>query len=283
MRCQHRGAAVASTAGDLNRTPDPVEDGRALAPVSTRALLLLSVTTTAWSVGGVARAADVGDISIGVGAGVAFDLPDRASTLQAGDPVRTVRTGFGPGPLLRIPFRWQVAPLARVRVDADLSLATGQDVVTWTQQIDGEPVDFFDADHFTMALSAGLSVGADLFVPVGDALIAPYLGADLGGGWMGVYHSFGGRTQVLLDPEQNDLENPNNVDPYTSQAVFLSELHAGAEVAAGTGLAVWLEAGYSVAFVPARDLKKTPTGLNARREPFGYNAVRIAVGLNFSL
>jgi hypothetical protein len=218
-----------------------------------------------------ARAADVGDVGIGVGVALSSDLPDPASKGGA---------RFHPGPSLQIPFRYQLAPLARLRLDGRIDLETGHDQVRWQEEIDGQTVDLQSQGHWTMLLAAGLSAGADFTLPV-KGPVAPYLGADLGIAWVGTYHSFSGPTEVLLDPTQNHLDNPHNVDPYTSQATFLTDVHGGVDVPVSDGLALWAETGYSVAFLNARELKKTPPALNATRDAYGWNAIRIGAGVLF--
>ena len=71
-----------------------------------------------------------------------------------------------------------------------------------------------------MAVGLGLTAGFDVVVP-GDLPVSPYVGAVCGA-WIANYHSLGGDTQVLLDPSQNDLDDPGNVDPYTTQVTWLT-------------------------------------------------------------
>lgn len=232
-----------------------------------RTLVLLAVLTT------TAHAAEPGDLSVGVGLSVVADLPDTAS----GDHTR-----FRPGPGLALPLRYQLAPLARIRITPRLDLETGTDRVRWEQEIDGEPTSLYADGHWAALFGVSLSAGADLLLPL-DLPVAPYLGAELGVASVTTWHSLGGVTQPLLDPEQNDLENPRNVDPYTTQATFLTELHAGADLPVSDRLAIWIETGYSVAFLNARPLRKTPPELKATRDPYGWNAFRIGGGIVFRL
>lgn len=215
--------------------------------------------------------AETGDVSIGIGAALAMDLPD---------PVSGEYARFGPGPSLQIPVRWSVAPNANLRVNARGDLGIGTDRVTWAQQINGEEVRFYAEDHWAMLVAGGVTVGPELLFPVGGA-ITPYLGAGAGVAWVGTYHSLGDESRLVFDPAQNDLQDPNNVDPYTSQAAFLTDLTLGAMTKGSTS--VWFEGGYSNAWVGARSLTKTLPELDARREAYGWNAARLGVGVAFTL
>ena len=213
------------------------------------------------------------DASIGVDAGVAIDCADRVSGDYA---------GFKPGPTLGIGFRYQLTSLTRARATLRGAFEQGTDRITWNRTIDGEEVRFYDDDHFTMLVGVGLTAGLDVMVP-GDLPVTPYLGGSVGGVWVGTYHSLGGDTQILLDPTQNDLDSESNIDPYTSQMAFISELRLGVQREFGDTVALWFETGYSVAFLGARPLKKTPVELDARREPYGWNSIRLGLGVSFSL
>jgi hypothetical protein len=131
-----------------------------------------------------------------------------------------------------------------------------------------------------MFVAVAVSAGADFLLPV-PGKVAPYLGADLGVAWVGTFHSFGGPTEVLLDPEQNNLESGSNIDPWTSQATFVTDLHGGVDLPVGERVALWVETGYSVAFLNSRELRKTPPELDATRDPYGWNAFRIGAGVSF--
>lgn len=216
-------------------------------------------------------AAEPGDLSLGVGVALSVDLPD---------PVSKGDARFAPGPSLLIPFRWTLVPLARARLGLRADLGTGTDTVRWTEEVDGEPVELQSSGHFAMFVGVTLTAGVDFLLPT-PGKVAPYLGADLGLAWVGTYHSFDGATQVLLDPAQNDLDDPGNVDPFTTQWTALTDLHGGVDVPLSEGVALWVETGYSVAFLNSRDLRKTPPELDATRDAFGWNAFRIGAGVSF--
>ena len=131
-----------------------------------------------------------------------------------------------------------------------------------------------------MVALAGLTAGPEL-VLAPDAAIRPTLGAEFGGAWVGTYHSLDASTAFLMDPALNDLENANNVDPYTNQWALMTDLHAG--LTTGDAVGLWTEVGYSASFVAESTLRKTLAEYEARRSAFGWNAVRLTLGVRFAL
>jgi len=200
-----------------------------------------------------------------------MDMPDRVSKDYA---------RFGPGPSLQIPIRYSLTSIARVRATVRADMGVGSDRVTWGRQVDGEEQRLFDDDHFAMFLASGVSVGPEVVIPLNGS-VQPYFGAEAGIAWVGTYHSFGGVTRTIMDPAQNDLQDSGNIDPYSSQVAFLSDLHAGGMTSGSVG--AWFELGYSIAYVPEAGLNKTLKELNARRAAYGWNATRIGGGVNFRL
>ena len=217
----------------------------------------------AWSMVGAAYA---GGLAVGVGVGVVKDMPD-------------AHARFGVGPTLQIPVRYEIAPRAFLRVDLQAAFATGHDRLTWGREIDGAEVRFYSDDHWSLVASGALMVGADVMLP--DDLPV-YVGVQAGLGMIGNYHALGGTSAaVLLDPDQNDIGDTGNIDPSSMAIVPVSALHVGALLPIGDGLDLWGEVGYTVAFLGAKPLTKTPSGLGATREPFGWNPLRVVVGVSF--
>lgn len=215
--------------------------------------------------------AGAGDVSLGFGAALAMDLPDPASAEH---------TRFGPGPSIQIPLRIGLTSHANLRINGRADLGIGRDRVSWAHWIDGESVRFYNDGHFAMLLAAGLTAGPEVVFPIEGAM-KPYLGAGVGAAWVGTYHSLDGPARNLLDPMQNDLEDPRNIDPYTSQLALLTDVTLGAMTSGKTSL--WVELGYSNAWVGGRALTKTIAEMDARREAYGWNAARAAVGVQFGL
>lgn len=227
--------------------------------------VLLSIALTA----AVAAPAAAAEIDLGVGAALALDLPDRASKDYA---------SFGPGPSLLVPLRVGLTEHARLRSTLRADLGFGSDRVTWGVEVDGQQLRVASEDHWAMLAAAGLTVGPEVSLPVSGPVV-PYLGAELGAAWVGTYHAFGPDAAILLDPDQNELDNPKNVDPYTTQLALLTDLHAGVSLGAGDGVGGWAELGYSAAYLGARTLNKSPAEIDARREAYGWNPLRLAAGV----
>ena len=225
--------------------------------------LLLSIAVLA------ASSARAEEVRVGVAATLATDLPD---------PVSGEYARFGPGPGVQVPVWVELAPWALLRATVRGDLGVGSDRVSWKREIDGEPVRFYDDEQFAMFVAGGLTLGPEVVFPMNGA-VTPYLGAEAGGAWVGTYHSFGGPTALLIALDQNDLQDAGNVDPYTSQLTVLTEVHIG--LGLGTDDRYWAELGYSAAWLGASDLRKSPPALAARRAPWGWNAIRLGVGVRF--
>lgn len=206
--------------------------------------------------------------SVGVLGAVATDLPD--STFA--DP--SARFSFGGG--LIVPVRWSPRPGASVRMTVTALGAGGHDTVAWVE--DG--VAYESRDHWSLVSVGQVTLGGE-FEVAPSAVVTPLLGAGLGAGVVGNFHSFGGDTQALLDPAQNELDNPQNIDPYTVGAVPAAEAWAGLRV--GRTVAFAVEAGYTLSLVPAEQLQKTPAELGARRSAYALDLLRVAVGLSVPL
>lgn len=210
------------------------------------------------------------DARVGVGLGLSADLPDGAS---AGE------TRLRPGGYVGVPVRLDVAPLVRLRGDVRLELAGGVDELTWDEAVDGATVRRTDADgHLAIVGALGFELGASVYAPVAGRA-RPFLG--LGGGLMavGVYHALRDETAVLLDPTQNDLGNPRNIDPYTVQAVGTVHVVGGVDVRLTRRVELSVEVGYGSALVGARALRKTAAASDARREAFGWNPLRAGLAV----
>ena len=222
----------------------------------------------------LATTAHAAEVAVGPGVVVGLDMPDKASGSF---------TRFGPGPGLHVPVWLGLASHARLRITARAELGVGTDRVSWSLgQVGGEDVRVGSSGHWAMVVAGGLTAGPEIVLPV-DGPVAPYLGAEMGVALLNTYHSFGNETAVLLDPRENDLNDPRNVDPFTSNTSFMTDVHAGAVVGGESGPGVWFELGYAAAFVPATELKKAQPSLAARREAFGWNPVRLGAGVRFSI
>lgn len=207
----------------------------------------------------------VADWTAGAQVAVAQDLPDTRFPDGA---------SFRPGAALVVPVRGELAPGAGVRLTLELGAATGHDVVAWT-----EGGWRYESDqHWTMATWGRLAAGPEVVLrPARRA--SPYLGAEAGLAVVGSWHSFGGDTQALLDPAENDLGDPRNVDPFTVQGAPAAGLHAGVRVARVGTVDLEIELGYTVAFLPGAPLRRTPPALDATRAAYALDVVRLGLGI----
>jgi hypothetical protein len=213
-------------------------------------------------------------VSMGLGAGVAADLGDKASD-------GNTRLGVGPGAV--IPIR--IAPLdfLRIRLDVRCEMGFGVDQLTWSETIDGVEVRRTDDDaHRAFVGNLSVETGLDVVIPTGGGT-QPYLAGTIGVGMVGAYHVLDGGSAVLLDPGLNDLDDPRNIDPYTLQPALVAGVAAGLTIRASDKVDLWLETGYSAAVVGPRSLRKTAPELDARREAFAWNPIRAGLGFAVKL
>jgi hypothetical protein len=226
----------------------------------------------------VATPAIATDVSLGVAVGASVDLPDKA----AADHTR-----FGPGPTLSIPLRVELAPHAFFTATLRADLGTGRDRVSWAQQAGDQPVRVASTDHWAMLTAGALTVGVEGRVPLGDSPVRPLGGLGIGGAWVSTWHSFGLAdsgvdTTFLIDPAQNDLSDPGNIDPYASNLALLVDVRLGCAYGVTDTLEVVGEIGYSTAFLPSTPLQKATPGLDARRDAFAWNTLRLQAGASFT-
>lgn len=217
------------------------------------------------------------DVSVGAALGTTIDLPDATSADH---------TAFGPGGSLLIPVRVELVPGAFVRAALRADVATGSDRVSWAATRGADSVRIAADDHWAMLTAGSLILGLEGRVPE-DWPIIPMVGAGLGGAFVGTWHSFGraeggADTSFLLDPEQHDLQDPNNRDPYATSFTPIVDMYLGAVVPVGDALEIPIEVGYSVAFIPAATLQTAPPDIDAQRDAFGWNALRIHVGASYT-
>ena len=204
---------------------------------------------------------------IGVGLDLGMDLPDGVAN---GSDVH-----FGPGVGLRVPVRLRLAENVAVRATGQVFVAGGQDRVEW---MEGEQLVYSD-DHWTMVTATHLLVGPE--VALSGERVEPRAGVDIGMAWVQNWHSFGGATGSLLDPSQNDLADPKNIDPYSSQLRPAAGLHVGLHIPTALPLALDVEAGYVVSFLPSAALRKSGPELGAVRAPYGLNPLRVGAAVTF--
>jgi hypothetical protein len=214
---------------------------------------------------GSTQAHAAGELGVGLDAGL--DLPDG---VESGSRVR-----FGPGVGLRVPVRLSLTDSVAFRATAQALVAGGQDRVEWMDE--GTLV--YSDDHWSMLTATHLLVGPEIRLP--GMGVSPRAGVDVGMVWAQNWHSFGGVTGELLDPAQNDLDDPGNIDPYTSQLRPAAGLHVGLGIPTALPFALDLEAGYVVSFLSSAALRKAGPELVAVRAPYGLNPLRVGAAVTF--
>ena len=214
-------------------------------------------------------AALAGPWTLGVGGGVVKDLPDRISAEET--------AGFDLGPSLVGHARYAlVDQLVDLRLSLELATGSGWDRLSWTEG----SARFYDDDHWAMYTAGRVLLGPEVIVPTSpDPVVSPFFGVGVGPGWIGTFHSFTAATADLMDPAENDLDDKLNRDPHTSQWVAVAGTHVGVRFGRRPGMAVEVEAGYTVSHVGAAPLQKTLESYEAAREPWTLNTFRLGLGV----
>jgi hypothetical protein len=205
--------------------------------------------------------------TIGIGAGVSQDLPD-GSTSGA-------QTRFDPAGSLVVPVSVDVAPNASIRATVQGTIVTGRDQIAW----DVNGVGRFAEPTRTIAGLFALTLGPEIRF-TRDAPVTPYLAGGLGLAVVNNWHSRMERPE-LFDPAVYDAERLNQkftLDPFTTQVVPVTTFGFGLR-----GGALWGELGYDMMFVGRSDLRRGTPALSPTREAYGWNAMRLVVGLSFPL
>ncbi len=225
----------------------------------------------------LAQIAAAGTNSFGIGLGFAADLPDAAKG----------NTSFG-GATLSLPVRIGVSSGARIRIEPRADIGFGSNFVSWQGPgaWQGEPYRFSSEEHWAMLTSGQLLVGAEADAPI-NSDVKPYFGAALGLAWVGTWHSFGDETGtgvLLSDYTEEERANSGTIEPNTQDIVPITDLEAGVRMPLGSsGTALDLGLGYSFAFLGEKRLSRTPDALDATRGAYGWNAIRVGVGVQFEL
>lgn len=216
--------------------------------------------------------ASAAEVDVGIGLGVGVDVVDPASGSH---------TRFGPSPTLVVPVRVALSDRVFARGSAVAEVASGTDRYTWTVGVAGEDVRIATDGHFAFAAVGGATVGPDIVLLQPRTGGAPtlYAGVGLGGAWVGTFHSFSQETVQLMDQDANDLDNPNNIDPYSSQAVWLTDVRAG--LGWGDALRTYVELSIGGAWVGEAKLRKTYAEYDVRRSPYGWTPIRLVGGIWF--
>ncbi len=208
------------------------------------------------------EAAEPTTLSLGFGAAASIDLP-----AVEGLP----ETAFGPGASVVVPFRWSIKPGASLRVHLEVGAAAGHDRVVWVQEVDGETVGVFSEDHEAGYAAARLLVGPEvaLFPRKG---VSPYLGVGAGPALVTNWHRFDAASAALQTSTASTL-----------QATGAAGADVGLRLGRPDGVAVEIEVGYTVSFLPAASLQQAPPDLEASRSPYALDVVRGGLGVSIPL
>lgn len=208
-----------------------------------------------------------GDTSIGVLVGGGLDLP----AVAADDPTR-----FGLGPAVVVPLRIGLSPGAAWRVGVELAYGSGTDRLVWTEYVDGTPYGFYGVEESASYLAGRLLTGPELALAPA-ALVHPYLGAGGGIGVVRNSHRAEGDLSVLIDADTG------GGSPFTLQPAWVAGGWAGVHVGRPGKVALELEAGYAVSFLPEAPLRKSPSALEAARTAWSLDLARLSGGVTFPL
>ncbi len=209
-----------------------------------------------------ALAADPAKLSAGVAAAASMDLP-------AVDGLES--THFGPGGTLLIPFRWSVKPGATLRLHLEVGGATGQDRVVWVQEVDGARVGVYAEDQEATYGAARLLFGPEV-AAFPRKVVSPYLGVGVGAALVANWDRFGAAAEALQTTTASTL-----------QATTAVGGQGGVRIGKPGSVAVELELGYTVSFLPAASLQQAPSDLEASRSPYALDVVRGGVGVSIPL
>jgi hypothetical protein len=153
----------------------------------------------------------------------------------------------------------------------------GRDVISW--EVSRDPRLQSSRRHeaqraFYTSLAA--TAGPEVRLPV-EGSVVPFFAAGLGLGLAGTFHSDLQRPD-LFDPgvyTADDLKNPRVLSPYALQPALAGDLVLG--LSSGP---MWFELGYQLQYLGSARLRGSPASLDARREPFGWNTLRLSVGVS---
>ena len=211
-----------------------------------------------------------GDVHVGIGAALGVDLPD-----AVGDGA-----SFGAGPGLQIPVRWWLSDVVALRGSVRLDAGWGRDTLTWNEFVNGEDVRFYNDDVQAVVGGLGLTLGVEIQAPFAWPVV-PYAFAAGGGMGVGTWHTLSNETIALAETLPTGEVVSSN--PYTLQAVWLTEVGLGAHIPLPSQLDLWAETGYSNAYTVGKNLQKSSIEQDGRRQDFSWNTFRVALGVSFVL
>ena len=187
-------------------------------------------------------------------------------------------TAVGAGPGLYLPLRIRLAEGADLRVTLAGFGLFGHDRVEWNEQT----VDWYSDTHRSVYSAGTATVGGEFgFAP--QRAVDPYLGVGAGLGVVGGWHTFSGGTASLRTGSAATQRDSLQCVPTLGGDVGIRLNLAPKAQPGGIGVAVEVEAGYSVSFLPEAPLGEVPTAFGASRTAFALDRARMGFGVSFPL
>lgn len=227
--------------------------------------------------------------SVGIGAGVGYEFPDKFGEFGWGarcaPEIGEARTCALPAIHLSVPLRFPLSSYSSLRVSITPSFGVGEDEWSWNIG----PNDRVSQRTRAFLGTLPATVGPELNIPI-EGPLRPYLGGGLGLAFAGVFHSrvkqadlFGSKytacdlvqTTAALD---DCAAEPNGaLSPYVLQPAFAGDLFLGVQ----TG-SIWLELAYSLQYLPKHRLVGALEGetYDVKREPINWNGLFFSVGIS---
>lgn len=203
--------------------------------------------------------------SVGVGVGLAQDLPDAFET--------PVPARFGPGVALLVPARLDLTAAAALRATFRAELAFGRDHVSWIAG--GGPL--VGEETKARVLGTSVVIGPEVHLPT-EGKVVPYLAGGLGLALVHTFHNVE-RPELFEEKDPEVLDNSMYLDPFTRQVALATDVAVGVDL----GDLLWAELGYGASFLDATPMRRSDPTLDVQRQAYGWNALRLAVGLTFPL
>ncbi len=208
--------------------------------------------------------AAAGDVRLGV-------LVEGSADLES--PHEGTSAGIGPG--LAVPLQIRIAPGTDLRLNVGAFGLVGHDRVEWTE----ETVHWYSDTHRAVYGGAQATAGV-AFELAPQHLLDPYVGVDAGGALIAGWHTFSGGTASLRDGGASTQRDTLQVVPAIGGDVGV-RLMTGSRPCCG--VAVEVEAGYTVSLLPEAPLGEVPTAFGASRTAFALDRARMGFGVSFPL
>jgi hypothetical protein len=109
-------------------------------------------------------------------------------------------------------------------------------------------------------------------------IFQPYVGIGLMQMWVYTWSDIQSAEVFLIDNPDNDVDDPDNVDPFSTQYVPGLDVFGGFHFNVGTSFRVSLELGYLRAEVKPAELRRATEGFDARHDGYMLSMFRFGGG-----